>query len=178
MPQTHGAAGKGKGSKGKRSAQKEKRKLHDRSDDIPPEPSQDVKESADCLAELKEHLLCQTHSDTVKRAYCWIDRGTDKVKGDHRQLDYEELTLWAKHMVSKRFSAVTDKISSTDIGTWQDDKVLATEHQEIQPTRYKEATHRTPNTGSPHRSQHRTDTWSTVSRNGGVIYHLQHPYQS
>jgi hypothetical protein len=78
VPQAHGTAGKGKSSKGKRNPQKEKR---NRSDDIPPEPSQEVKESADCLAELKEHLLCQTHSDAVKRTYCWVERGTEKVKG-------------------------------------------------------------------------------------------------
>jgi hypothetical protein len=123
VPQAHGTAGKGKSSKGKRNPQKEKR---NRSDDIPPEPSQEVKESADCLAELKEHLLCQTHSDAVKRTYCWVERGTEKVKGEHRQLDYEELTLWAKHMVSKIFSAITEKISSANVVTWQDDEVPAT----------------------------------------------------
>jgi hypothetical protein len=68
MPQAHSTVGKGKAFKGKRNTQKEKCNC---SDDISLEPLQEeVKKLADCLSKLKEHLLCQTHSDMVKRAYC------------------------------------------------------------------------------------------------------------
>lgn len=89
------ARGRGKGKA------KEKRHCDD---DIPPEPTPELKRQYDCLVELQAHLLCHAHTKPGTRTYCWAEPGGDKSGGGHRELSHEEMTRWAKHMVSERLS--------------------------------------------------------------------------
>ena len=93
-----------KSQKGKARA-KEKRS---REDDIPPEPSAATKRQHDCFLELKEHIHCQAHSTSGIETYCWIELRTKGRKGGHFEVNHREMTLWAKHMVSKS-NCKTDK---------------------------------------------------------------------
>ena len=70
-------------------------------DDIPPEPSTETKHQYECLQELMEHLLCTAHSKPGMETYCWIELALDVVAEGHHKFSHQELTLWARHMVSK-----------------------------------------------------------------------------
>src|ERR1700735_469002 len=81
-----------------RAKGKEKRT---RSDDIPPEPSPEMKHQHECLLDLRQHLRCGGHSLPGRPAYCWVEPGGQGLPGGHRELTHEEMTLWAKYIVSK-----------------------------------------------------------------------------
>jgi hypothetical protein len=87
---------------------KEKRR---RDEDIPGEPSDEVRLQFVHLVELREHLWCQKHSAGTMKTYCWIEPATAKNKSEHRAVDHQEMTLWAKLIVSETLLAVTIKIS-------------------------------------------------------------------
>ena len=72
-----------------------------RSDDIPPEPKPEVKHQHDCLLELRQHLKCSSHSIPGRPVYCWPKPGEKGSPGGHREVSHEEMTLWAKHIVSE-----------------------------------------------------------------------------
>lgn len=92
----------------KRGKRQEKRH---RDDDIPPEPAPEVKNQYNCLVELQQYLLCQVHSMKGMSTYCWVEPATDRTRGGHREMTHEEMTLWAKHMVSKMRSGAMSKNS-------------------------------------------------------------------
>ena len=88
------------GAKAIRVVMKEKGK-HMRSNDIPPEPSQEIKHQQECLLNLRKHLRCSSHLMPGCPVYCWPKPGGQGLPGGHQELSHEEMTLWAKYMVSK-----------------------------------------------------------------------------
>jgi hypothetical protein len=72
-----------------------------RDDDIPPQPSPEAQSVYKCLLELREHLHCQGHSRGRAVMYCWVRPATDKLAGEHVDMDNDMMSLWAKHMVSE-----------------------------------------------------------------------------
>lgn len=72
-----------------------------RSDDVPPEPSQEMKHQQECLLDLRRHLRCTGHSMPGRPVYCWPKPGGKGSPGGHRELSHEDMTLWAKYIVSK-----------------------------------------------------------------------------
>jgi hypothetical protein len=72
--------------KGKRSCE----------DDIPPEPTPEMAKCNGYLQELKQHLLCQTHSKPGRLTYCTIDQG------GHDPLTHKDMTYWASEIVSSK----------------------------------------------------------------------------
>ena len=93
-----------------RKCGKRQEKRH-RDNDIPPEPAPKVKNQYNCLVELQQYLLCQAHSMKGMSTYCWVEPATDRTRGGHRKMTHEEMTLWAKHMVSKMRSGAMSKNS-------------------------------------------------------------------
>ncbi|KAH9175512.1 hypothetical protein EDB89DRAFT_1903973 [Lactarius sanguifluus] len=89
------ARGKGKG--------KEKRC---RDDDIPPDATPEVKRQYDYVLDLQRKLLCSEHSTSGLRAYCWIEPSKEGVEGGHRKVQHDQMTLWAKQIVSKKNTSV------------------------------------------------------------------------
>lgn len=92
---------KGKG-KGKRT----------RDDDIPPKPDPEDQGQVNCLLELQEHMLCQTHSSEGITTYCWNEPATKKTPGGHKEYNHAEMTLWAKHMVSHNHSKKINELTA------------------------------------------------------------------
>jgi hypothetical protein len=76
--------------KGKRSRQ----------DDIPPAPTPEMAERNGYLQELKQHLLCQTHSKPGQLTYCAIDQPGADRGGGHDPLTHKDITYWANEIVS------------------------------------------------------------------------------
>lgn len=109
-----------------------------RSDDIPPEPSPEIRHQNKCLFELQEHLLCQTHSGIDMQTYCWVEVAGKGTSGRHREVDHEEMTLWAKHIVSRNHFTRQIKTYQA-VGSQENDKIPPTEHQKVQPPTYQEA---------------------------------------
>ena len=72
-----------------------------RSDDVPPEPSPEIKYQQDCLLDLRRHLRCSGHSTPGRPVYCWPEPAGKESEGGHRELTHEEMTLWAKQIVSQ-----------------------------------------------------------------------------
>jgi hypothetical protein len=72
-----------------------------RSDDIPPEPSQDVKDQYKNLLALRHELFCNAHSADGRQTFCWIEKAGEEGVGGHREINHEQMTLWAKHIVSQ-----------------------------------------------------------------------------
>ncbi|KAH9038163.1 hypothetical protein EDB84DRAFT_1560452 [Lactarius hengduanensis] len=85
----HGPKGKGK---------------HRREDDIPPEPTLDM---LDHLLHLQQHLLCQEHSRPGKKTFCVVTQSGEKERGGHDEVTYEEMTLWAKHILLRKATKYT-----------------------------------------------------------------------
>jgi hypothetical protein len=73
---------------------------HSGNDEPPIEPSAETLHQYDCLRQLQQYLLCQQHSSGGAPQYCWIEQPSENTTGGHREVTYEEMTLWAKHMVS------------------------------------------------------------------------------
>jgi len=59
-----------------------------------------MKRQIDCLCKLKEHLTCNKHSGLGKRMFCLIRRSGENMSGGHEEMSHEDMTLWAKHIVS------------------------------------------------------------------------------
>jgi hypothetical protein len=88
-----------KATKETRGKGKEKRT---RDDDIPPKPSPEVRHQHECLVELQRHLACEGCSRGGSRTYCWIEPANQgSSSGGHREMSHQEMTIWAKHIVSK-----------------------------------------------------------------------------
>jgi hypothetical protein len=86
---------------------KGKEKRH-RDDDIPPELDPETKEELRCLVELQEHLEREEHSEPGMRVFCWVDPlGSRRW---HSKLSHEDITLWAKHMVSTTRSRKDERL--------------------------------------------------------------------
>ncbi|KAN0138373.1 hypothetical protein V8E53_003836 [Lactarius tabidus] len=79
-----------------------KKEKRNREEDIPSEPSEEIKHQYECLQELKEHLHCASHSKPGMEAYCWIELASDGIAGGHREFSHQELTLWARYMADKK----------------------------------------------------------------------------
>ena len=97
---------------------KEKRS---REDDIPPDPRPEVRWQNKCLLELKLHVQCDLHSIPGMLGYCWIKPSGDD-KGGHDPLSHEDLTIWAKHMVSTETLYRSRRTHQTP-GHWDSDEV-------------------------------------------------------
>jgi hypothetical protein len=79
-----------------------------RGDDIPPEPSPEVLHQYECLRELQRYLICQEHTAAeAQPTYCWVEPATESAQGGHYPQSHQDMTLWAKHMVSGVSSTVT-----------------------------------------------------------------------
>jgi hypothetical protein len=72
-----------------------------RSDDIPPEPSPEAKDQYNKLVSLREELFCNAHSADGRKTFCWIERAGEGGAGGHREINHEQMTQWAKHIVSQ-----------------------------------------------------------------------------
>lgn len=86
---------KARGSK--KGKDKEKRC---REDNIPAEALPEAKTQYENLLKLKKHLFCHAHSRGAMKAYCHIVKSSETSEGGHQDIDYEQMTLWAKLMVS------------------------------------------------------------------------------
>jgi hypothetical protein len=73
---------------------------HSREDDIPPQLTPEMAKHDGYLQELKQHLLCQTHSKPRQLTYCTIDKSGASERGGHDPLTHKDLTFWANEMVS------------------------------------------------------------------------------
>ena len=74
-----------------------------RDDDIPPDPSPEVQDQYNNLLLLRSELFCNAHSADGRQTYCWIEKAgeaQDGGPGGHREINHEQMTLWAKHIVS------------------------------------------------------------------------------
>jgi len=71
-----------------------------REDDIPPAPTPDMAKRDGYLQELKQHLLCQTHSKPGQMSYCAIEKSGANERGGHDPLTHKDITYWANEMVS------------------------------------------------------------------------------
>jgi hypothetical protein len=89
---------KAQGSKGKGKRSRE--------DDIPPEPTPEMAKHDGYLQELKQHLLCQTHSKPKQLTYCTIDKSGAHGRGGHDLLTHKDITFWASEMVSSEIGRV------------------------------------------------------------------------
>jgi hypothetical protein len=80
-----------------------------RKDDIPLELDPETKEQLRCLVELQEHLECEEHSKPGTRVFCWVD--PLRSRRGHSKLSHEDITLWAKHMVSTTRSRKDERLT-------------------------------------------------------------------
>ena len=94
-----------------KSKGKGKGKRH-RSDDIPPELSDEQKHQQGCLVELQNHLVCQAHSRVGVKTYCWIDPAGPTGLGGHKPLNHMNMTIWAKHIVSRYYCKINNSLPS------------------------------------------------------------------
>lgn len=113
-PKTH-AKGKGKRT---------------RADDIPPETPPGMVNEVEHLRDLQSRLLCAAHSKPGMKTYCWIEPAEKGIRGGHREFTHQELTLWAKYIVSRTSERNGQKLT-TGSDTWPSDENLPTEHQKI-----------------------------------------------
>ncbi|KAF8265914.1 hypothetical protein EI94DRAFT_1702141 [Lactarius quietus] len=83
----------------------EKRKLHEIAakrekpeckDDLPTGVALKMTYQLAQLRQLEAHLYCATHSCPRKKVFCFIERGSNSVKGGHQELSNHEVTLWSK----------------------------------------------------------------------------------
>ncbi|KAI9466354.1 hypothetical protein BJY52DRAFT_1183211 [Lactarius psammicola] len=81
-----------------RPGEKRREKKRTRDDDIPPEPTPEAKRQDDNLRKLQKKWLCQSHSGPGLRTYCWVEPATQGSRGGHREINHDEMTLWAKHI--------------------------------------------------------------------------------
>lgn len=89
-----------------RKARGKQREKRGRDEDIPQEPEPEIKHQYECLLELQKHLFCHAHSRGGLKTYCWVQPATENQSGGHREMTHEEMTLWAKHMVSERLLVI------------------------------------------------------------------------
>src|SRR6266702_3146513 len=90
------------GNRPKARALGKKREKRSCEDDIPLEAKPEIKHQDDLVCELQKRLLCDEHSAPGLRTFCWVEPATVDSKGGHREILHDELTLWAKHIVSKK----------------------------------------------------------------------------
>jgi hypothetical protein len=83
-----------KGKKGKRP----------RSADVPPEPCPEARDQQKQYLKLQQKLRCTAHSTEGKTTYCLIVPGGEGVEGGHREMSHENMTLWAKLIVSRIYN--------------------------------------------------------------------------
>ena len=70
-----------------------KAKKRTREDDIPPTPSGEMVMQLKSYRQLESAIRCELH-----RGHCFVDRTSGH--DNHRRLSHEEMTLWAKKIVS------------------------------------------------------------------------------
>lgn len=75
-------------------------KKRTREDDIPPNVKPELEKQVSVLHELQNHLRCAAHTKPGLIAYCWIKPSEIGLKGGHREMSHEEITLWAQYIVS------------------------------------------------------------------------------
>jgi hypothetical protein len=63
--------------------------------------SPELKNQLKCYLELQKHLECTEHSKPGAKTYCLIERSNVAERGGHREMNHQEMTLWAKQMVSR-----------------------------------------------------------------------------
>jgi hypothetical protein len=71
-----------------------------REDDIPPALTPATEKANACLEKLKQRLFCHSHTVPGKKAYCTISKSGEKGRGGHDPVSHQDMTLWAKQMVS------------------------------------------------------------------------------
>ncbi len=67
-----------------------------------------------CLGKLHDFLWCQEHSKPGMPVYCLIEPSGERTKGGHHELTHEEMSLWAKHMVSTAKLCRDDEVLTND----------------------------------------------------------------
>ena len=111
-----------------------------RSDDVPPESSPEMKHQQECLLDLRRHLRCSAHSIPGRPVYCWPELAGKDSLGGHRELTHEEMTLWAKHIVSQIKWSVRERTLYIQlVVNWQGNKVLAAQDPKVQSSACKKA---------------------------------------
>ena len=90
----------------------------------------DMEDEVNHLRELQDYLLCATHSRPGMRMYCHIERAGDGVKGGHREISHQEITLWAQYIVSQRTESNGQKLTMGS-ETQTRDEDLPAEHQTV-----------------------------------------------
>lgn len=116
-----------------REARKGKgREKRSRNDDIPPEPTLEEKGHYDKLMDLRKHLRCAEHSKPGSPVYCWTEQADlgGKTNGGHREISHEEMTLWAKHIVSKKLYERDGQRLTGCLGDWPYQCIHAAKHKE------------------------------------------------
>jgi hypothetical protein len=53
------------------------------------------------MHELQAKWLCAVHSKPGMTTYCWIELAGGSEKGGHREISNDQMTLWAKLIVSE-----------------------------------------------------------------------------
>ena len=86
--------------KGLDKGKKKEKEKCTREDDIPPELTPEGARLERSLAQLKRRWYCTAHSKPGIKTYCWIAPTQANGKGGHRQMEYKDLCLWAKYIVS------------------------------------------------------------------------------
>ena len=134
-----------------------------------------MKHQHECLLELRQHLRCSRHSLPGRPVYCWPEPGGQASPGGHRELTHEDMTLWAKHIVSK----MSQRKNKANAYHWLMRSRLA-KQQNICPRRFRNTTtpppksqgmrmrsqrHITPSTSLLPRAQNRRDMlhWGSQS---------------
>lgn len=82
---------------------KGKKEKRPRSNDIPTNPCPEARDQNKQYLLLQERLRCTAHSTEGRTVYCDID------SGGHREVTHEQMTLWAKLIVSQSYNAIRTK---------------------------------------------------------------------
>ena len=86
-------------ARGRRKGKEKEKRC--REDDVPPELSPEAKTQYGKLLELQNKLFCHVHSRPGMAVYCRILKASKSSEGGHQEVSHTQMTLWAKHMVSK-----------------------------------------------------------------------------
>jgi hypothetical protein len=89
----------------------ENKRMHE--EDIPPDVKPELEEQVSALCALQKHLRCNAHSRPGMTVYCRVELGQNGVKGGHREMSHEELTLWAQYIVSTNLRAMNENLPET-----------------------------------------------------------------
>ena len=79
-----------------------------RKDNLPTGVAWVMKDQLAHLIQLQAHLYCTAHSHPGRKVFCFVEEANDKSKGGHQELLDNEMTLWAKYIMSQK-NAEKDK---------------------------------------------------------------------